>query len=362
MSQLTNNEQVAPFEEVSPKILLADDEPDTLTLTSFYLQKAGFQVVVAGNGQEALEKARIENPALAILDRMMPEMDGLEACRKLRLLNPDMYIILLTAMGSEADRLAGWEAGADDYLVKPFNLKELTFKVKAMLRHNRTDPASLRGLQTEKLAARTIAPAKATPKDEPKETTRSDGETDRLDSSEARKLQAFLLKASRAAQTDPPDLPRARELYLQALMLDPDNPTALKWLAYRTHDPHEGCRYLERLLVVQPDNTKARRLLEAGRLRCRELDQQAYFNILSQLKAVQVPEELSTPPKLPKPPIGQLLMEKGYISRENIETATTLQEMFNRAGAPRKLGEILVDYGCLTEEQLQRVLEQQEKM
>ncbi len=127
--------------DVNKKILLADDEQDVLMLVSFHLQRAGYNVVLAENGRDALVKAEQEKPVLAILDRLMPEMDGVEVCRHLREVNPGMYIIMLTAMAADEQRIGGLEAGADDYISKPFNAKELMLKVKAMLR--RAEAASL---------------------------------------------------------------------------------------------------------------------------------------------------------------------------------------------------------------------------
>lgn len=124
------------------KILLADDEVDILMLVNYHLQRAGYQVILAETGREALEKAEQEQPLLAILDRMMPEMDGVEVCRQLRKASPGMYIIMLTSMGSEDERIGGLEAGADDYIVKPFNAKELLLKVNAMLRRVTPDTAT----------------------------------------------------------------------------------------------------------------------------------------------------------------------------------------------------------------------------
>ncbi len=125
------------------KILLADDEQDILMLVNFHLQRAGYQVILAENGREALEKAQQEKPLLAILDRMMPEMDGVEVCRQLREASPGMYIIMLTALATDDHRIGGLEAGADDYIAKPFNPRELTLKVKAMLRHARNEQERL---------------------------------------------------------------------------------------------------------------------------------------------------------------------------------------------------------------------------
>ena len=129
--------------EQNEKILLADDEHDILMLVNFHLQRAGYQVILAENGKEALEKAELEKPVLAILDRMMPEMDGIEVCRRLREINPGIYIIMLTALATDEHRFGGFEAGADDYIVKPFNAKELTMKVKAMVRHANEKQAAL---------------------------------------------------------------------------------------------------------------------------------------------------------------------------------------------------------------------------
>lgn len=116
-------------------ILLADDEQDILMLVNFHLQRAGYQVILAENGREALEKAVEAKPVLAILDRMMPEIDGVEVCRRLRQTNPGIFIIMLTALAADDQRISGLEAGADDYMIKPFNAKELVLKVKAMMRH-----------------------------------------------------------------------------------------------------------------------------------------------------------------------------------------------------------------------------------
>jgi tetratricopeptide (TPR) repeat protein len=177
---------------------------------------------------------------------------------------------------------------------------------------------------------------------------------------EGRRIQAILLKASRAALAE--DFARASELYQQALTLDPVNEIALKWLAYRTTDPHEGCKYLERLVEAQPGNLKAQKLLEAGKRRIEELDRQSFSNIMSYLKTSHTPE-----PEAPRANsgstrrrLGQLLVEKGYISKDNIETAASLQEIFRQSGEPKKLGEILTEYGYLTQEQLERVLKEQE--
>ena len=118
------------------KILLVDDEPDILEIVSYNLANEGYQVITAENGQEGVKKAKKELPQLIILDVMMPEMDGIEACEIIRK-NPDLentIITFLTARGEDYSQVAGFEAGADDYITKPIKPKVLVSKVKALLR------------------------------------------------------------------------------------------------------------------------------------------------------------------------------------------------------------------------------------
>lgn len=118
------------------KILLVDDEPDILEIVSYNLASEGYQVVTAKNGLEAVKKAKKERPQLIILDVMMPEMDGIEACeliRKIPELN-ETIITFLTARGEDYSQVAGFDAGADDYITKPIKPKVLVSKVKALLR------------------------------------------------------------------------------------------------------------------------------------------------------------------------------------------------------------------------------------
>ncbi|MBN1312666.1 MAG: response regulator [Anaerolineae bacterium] len=120
---------------MSSKILLVDDEPDLLRMVGYSLHREGFTVSVAQTGTEALEKIAEEVPDLIILDVMMPDMDGYQVCRQVREM-PDTdktLIIMLSALGQVIDKVTGLEAGADDYLTKPVELKELTARVKAML-------------------------------------------------------------------------------------------------------------------------------------------------------------------------------------------------------------------------------------
>ena len=114
-------------------ILVVDDEQRLVTLVGTYLTQSGFRVVTAPNGLEALSVARRENPDLIILDIMMPEMDGYEFMRKYRA-ERDAPIILLTARVEEDEKVIGLELGADDYMTKPFRPRELTARVKAVLR------------------------------------------------------------------------------------------------------------------------------------------------------------------------------------------------------------------------------------
>ncbi len=121
---------------MKPKILVVDDEPDALELIQYNLKTAGFDVVTAADGEEALKKARTTQPELIILDVMLPEVDGLEVCKTLRR-EPDtagIPIIMLTAKAGEIDRVLGLELGADDYVTKPFSPRELVLRVKALLR------------------------------------------------------------------------------------------------------------------------------------------------------------------------------------------------------------------------------------
>lgn len=117
-------------------ILIVDDEPDILEILSYNLKNEGYQVITAENGVKALKKAKKHIPQLIILDVMMPEMDGIEACeqiRKVESLN-DTIITFLTARSEDYSQIAGFEAGADDYITKPIKPKVLLSKVKSLLR------------------------------------------------------------------------------------------------------------------------------------------------------------------------------------------------------------------------------------
>ncbi len=117
-------------------ILVVDDEPKVARLARDYLEKNGFRVITASDGQSALITARREKPDLIILDLMLPKMDGREVCRILRR-ESDVPIIMLTALSEEIDQVTGLEIGADDYISKPFSVRALVARVRALLRRTR---------------------------------------------------------------------------------------------------------------------------------------------------------------------------------------------------------------------------------
>lgn len=124
------------------KILVVDDDPRLRELVSITLERAGYDVVTARDGQMALTHATREAPALVLLDVGLPELDGIEVCRRLRA-RSDVPILFLTARDDEVDRILGLELGADDYVTKPFSPRELVARIKAILKRSQ-----LRGTQT----------------------------------------------------------------------------------------------------------------------------------------------------------------------------------------------------------------------
>ncbi len=127
------------------KILAIDDDPDILSLVRYNLEREGFSVLTAANGQEALQLAHSQLPQAIILDLMLPEVDGLEVFRQVKR-DPnlsDVPLIVLTAKGEETDRVVGFELGADDYITKPFSPRELVLRLKAILKRStsREEPA-----------------------------------------------------------------------------------------------------------------------------------------------------------------------------------------------------------------------------
>ena len=124
-----------PETSSTPLVLVADDDPDILTLVGFRLERAGYDVLPARDGEEALALALERQPDLAVLDVMMPKLDGYEVTQRLRdnAATSGMPVILLTARVQEADITRGFEAGADDYIKKPFSPQELRARVQAIL-------------------------------------------------------------------------------------------------------------------------------------------------------------------------------------------------------------------------------------
>lgn len=116
-------------------ILVVDDEKNIVQLARLYLSNEGYRVEEAHNGRQALEKARAVNPDLIVLDLMMPEMDGLTVCKEIRKTS-SVPVIILTARNDDIDKIVGLEVGADDYVTKPFNPRELVARVKAVLRRS----------------------------------------------------------------------------------------------------------------------------------------------------------------------------------------------------------------------------------
>lgn len=115
-------------------ILLVDDEPSIIQLARLYLEREGFRIQSVNDGEAALENIFREAPALVVLDVMLPKLDGFEVCRRLRASNSPTAILMLTARDEDIDKILGLELGADDYLTKPFNPRELVARVKAILR------------------------------------------------------------------------------------------------------------------------------------------------------------------------------------------------------------------------------------
>jgi two-component system alkaline phosphatase synthesis response regulator PhoP len=115
------------------KILVVDDEENIVDLVKLYLEREGFKVESVSDGVSAFERIRADAPDLVVLDIMLPEMDGFEVCRQTRTLS-DVPIIMLTARDEDFDKIVGLELGADDYMIKPFNPRELVARVKAILR------------------------------------------------------------------------------------------------------------------------------------------------------------------------------------------------------------------------------------
>jgi DNA-binding response OmpR family regulator len=128
-----HHESVIPAATTAPRVLIVDDDANVAEVLARYLEREGYQVETVGDGAQALSRALADPPDLMVLDLMLPSLGGLEVCRQLRAEVP-VPVIMLTARGEEADRITGLELGADDYVSKPFSPRELTARVKAVLR------------------------------------------------------------------------------------------------------------------------------------------------------------------------------------------------------------------------------------
>jgi DNA-binding response OmpR family regulator len=128
---------------MGPRVLVVDDDPTVSDVVRRYLERAGFEVALAADGPGALVAFEQRRPDLVVLDLMLPGMDGLEVCRRMRARDGDVPLVMLTALGEEADRVVGLELGADDYVTKPFSPRELVLRVRSVLRRAAPQDAPL---------------------------------------------------------------------------------------------------------------------------------------------------------------------------------------------------------------------------
>lgn len=139
-----------------PRILVVDDEPDILNLLDYNLRKAGFKVLSAKDGPEAIDTARQQRPDLILLDIMLPDMEGTEVLKRLKTFDTTRHIpvIMLTAKGEEVDKIIGFELGAEDYITKPFSPRELILRVRAVLKRGAepVEPAGGKKLSFKELS------------------------------------------------------------------------------------------------------------------------------------------------------------------------------------------------------------------
>ena len=153
-----------------PHALVVDDEPRLVRLVSAYLEREGFSVSTAGDGEQALLLARERPPDVVILDLMLPGIDGIEVCRRIRAFS-DAYIVMLSARAEEVDKIVGLSTGADDYVTKPFSPGELIARIRAMLRRPR---AGQEAQEIRRLGDLVIDPvAREVARDEPGDRTHS---------------------------------------------------------------------------------------------------------------------------------------------------------------------------------------------
>ena len=136
---MENNQVHEKYEEEKKKILAVDDESSILDLLKFNIEKEGFTFVSASDGEEGLQKVISETPDLVLLDVMLPKIDGLTVCRKIRQEGINIPVIMLSARSEEIDKILGLVIGADDYITKPFSTRELIARIKANLRKSEQD-------------------------------------------------------------------------------------------------------------------------------------------------------------------------------------------------------------------------------
>jgi two-component system OmpR family response regulator len=177
-------------------ILIVDDDAETRSLLQKYLQKQGYRVTTAPDGKGLRRALQVGRPDLIVLDLMLPGEDGLELCRDLRM-RSSLPVIMLTARGEETDRIVGLEMGADDYLGKPFNPRELLARIKSVLRRTRSLPGNL-----EPDAVRTFSFAGWTLEVATRNLCGSDGVVVPLSGSEFKLLRAFLAHPNRVLSRD----------------------------------------------------------------------------------------------------------------------------------------------------------------
>ncbi len=171
---------------LNPTVLIVEDDPNTANLVATYLQREGFTALIENDGVAGLRTARSQQPDLVILDLMLPQIDGLEICRRLRS-ESEVPILMLTAREEEIDRVLGFSLGADDYVVKPFSPRELVERVKAILR--RVHPSSGIDGQILQQGALTLDPRK--------HKVCLNGVAINLTSSEYKLLQALMVSPGR---------------------------------------------------------------------------------------------------------------------------------------------------------------------
>ena len=154
---MENNEKIERYEDDRKLILAVDDEESILDLLKFNIEKEGFRFIQAQTGDEGLKKAIEEKPDLIILDVMLPKIDGLGVCRKLRQEEINTPIIMLSARGEEIDKILGLEIGADDYMTKPFSTRELIARIKANLRKSEITETYISSKRENKISIGTLA-------------------------------------------------------------------------------------------------------------------------------------------------------------------------------------------------------------